>query len=295
MDATNPNGLIVTDPAFASASGISTEVVHNFKDFFEDPEILADALRDPAVHPSSAAYAAGYTYLRFLAKVAADADIFVGTDENKNQSIDFNSTDLVITNYEETNTINYNNPNFSIAQISSTFNDFMVIAGNDNTTLMVRDVRGKTISLTSTYGDVYAYMADESGEIDGKNFGDGSKYEILFGENNVDNVIRAGSGGSMLWGGVLGNDELIGGAGVDKFIYSLSGGNDKITDAQSQDEILLRDMTLEQISSAQFTDGGVNLSFTYGGSLEISGRPEKFVVESSNVTYTADYENKTWK
>ncbi len=266
--------------------------------FFQNSDTLVKALSYD--ESNSSCYSAGDAYLRFIAKAAADTNIFVGTDENKNQTINFDGNTTIITNYDESNTINYAT-NFVAAGLSDTFNDFIALSsteteeGTQANPLIIRDVRGKTISFANPDGGrAYAYMAEDAGEINGEDFGDGNQLNILFGADNVNNVIRAGNGGSQLWGGYLGDDELYGGAGVDRFIYDINGGNDTVHNAESQDIVLLRNVDLSQISSAQITDNGVNLSFTYGGSLNILGQPSTFQLEQSDVSYTADYQNKTW-
>ncbi len=239
------------------------------------------------------AYSAGDMLLRYMAKQASDTSIFVGDENSKNQTIDYNGGDMIITDYDESNTINYN-ANFQTAGLKSVcFNDLAINSG-DNKELTLRDVRGKLITFNANNGAAYAYMAENAGEIDGKDFNDGNNYEILFGMNNKDNVIRAGNGGAQLWGGYLGNDELFGGAGVDVFVYESVGGNDTVHDAENQDTVLIKDISLDQITSAQFTDNGVSISFTYGGTLNVEGQPTIFVLEKDNVSYIADYQNKSW-
>ena len=266
------------------------------REFFSNPDYLAQALSYE--EGSSSSYPAGDAYLRFLANMASETNIFVGTDENKNSTINFDRTNMIITNYDESNTINYD-ADF-VGAVLENYNDFLVAAnsnaedGNSLSALHIRDVRGKLISFTSQAGDAYAYMAENAGEVDGRNLGDGNKFEILFGANNADNVIRAGNGGSQLWGGYLGDDELYGGAGADTFIYDINGGNDTVHNAESQDTVLLRNVDLSQITSAQFTDNGLSISFTYGGSLNVEGQPTTFVLEDNDTSYTADYQNKSW-
>ena len=283
--------LVQGDDDFNSSR---TEQIRNF---FTSSDALTNALSYE--ESSGAAYPAGDMYLRFLAKTAESTNIFVGTDENKNQTINFDGNATIITNYDESNVINYDTA-FQAATISETFNDFVVIPsynfgeGLNSRILLIRDVRGKLMSFTSQSGDVYAYMADDSGEIDGRTFGDGNKVEILFGMNNKNNVLRAGNGGSYLWGGYLGNDELYGGAGEDGFIYDINGGNDTVYNAESQDTVFLRNVDLSQITSAQINDNGVNISFTYGGSLNVFGQPANFVIENDGAVYSVDYQNKTW-
>lgn len=261
--------------------------------FLVELEVLKDALSNFPSKDNVAYYPDGDIYLRYLAKNESEVNIFVGTDENKNQSINFDGNTTIITNYDESNTINYNT-DFSTAITSSTYNDFVAFNSNENAVL-IRDVRGKMMNFANDAGGkAYAYMADAAGEIDGRNFDDGNSFEVIFGANNEDNVIRAGNGGSYLWGGFLGNDELFGGGGVDTFVYDINGGNDTVHNAESQDTIRLRIVDLSQITSADILDNGVNLSFSYGGTLNIEGNPTNFVLENTGLTYTADYQNKTW-
>ncbi len=94
--------------------------------------------------------------------------------------------------------------------------------------MIVRDARGKLITLNTSTGTLYAYMSPTAGEVDGRNFNGGANYEIIFGANYADNTLRAGNGGSELWGGNRGNDTLFGGTGADSFNYYFDGGNDTI-------------------------------------------------------------------
>ena len=274
-------------------AGHTNAIDSTIKTFFENPDTLKNALSNSPNKNTVAYYPAGDIYLRYLAKNASEVNIFVGTDENKNQSINFDGNNTIITNYDESNTINYNT-DFSMATTVSNYNDFAALNRNENAVL-IRDVRGKMMNFANDAGGkAYAYMADAPGEVDGRNFDDGNSFEVIFGVNNKDNVIRAGNGGSYLWGGFLSNDELYGGAGVDKFVYDIKGGNDTVHDAESQDFVVLKNVDLTQITSAQILDNGVNLSFTYGGTLKVEGTPTNFVLENSGATYTADYQNKTW-
>ena len=162
----------------------------------------------------------------------------------------------------------------------------------------MRDARGKLITLNTTSGTNYAYMAADSGEVNGNNYGGGNNYEILFGANYENNVIRAGNAGSYLWGGKYGNDELYGGAGADTFAYRFEGGNDTVQNAETQDSVVFDDieLNLSQLTAAQINDNGVYLKFSDGGSLTVNGTASSFIVrtDSGNDTYRADYQNKTW-
>ena len=238
-------------------------------------------------------YPAGVMVLRFMAKQAEDTTIFVGDDSTKGQTINLTDNNSIITDYDESNLINYDATYRTAYVPPENADDFWVVT-KESKAMIFREARDKLISFSTIYGDAYAYMAKDSTEINGSNISDGNQYEILFGANYANNVIRAGNGGSLLWGGYLGDDELYGGSGADTFVYDIDGGNDTVHDAQEQDTILLRETSLDQITRADFTDNGVELSFTYGGTLTVEGQPKNFVLEDSEAVYTADYQNKSW-
>ena len=257
------------------------------KNFFEKPETLADALSDSPYYKDNVAYyPAGDMFLRYLAKQALDTNIYVLTDENQNDPIIFDGNNrTIITNYDSSKVINYQTDFLSANLYSQANNDFALI-NSSGKFLSVRDVRGEMINFQSDSGvKAYAYMADGSGEIDGRTFDDGNSFEVIFGANSADNVIRAGNGGSQLWGGYLGNDELYGGSGMDMFIYEISSGDDVIHDAESQDIVMLRGMDLSYITSAEILDNGVNFSFSHGGTLKVEGKPENFLLEDNGEVY----------
>ena len=80
-----------------------------------------------------------------------------------------------------------------------------------------------------------------------------SELELIGNEKN--NVIRAGSGDSTLWGG-LGNDKLYGGSGENIFVYD--GGKDQIFDCGAEDRIVL-DIALDDIKIS-----GKNVKLMFG-------------------------------
>ena len=275
-------------------AGYNNENSQMIKNLLEDPDMLNDALRDTPYNQNGAYYVAGYMFLRYLAKQALDKNIYVLTDENQNDSINFDgSNHTIITNYDSSKVINYGT-DFLSANVSGTYNDFLVL-NSSHEFLYMRDVRGEMMNFqVGSDGKAYAYMAEGAGEVDGRTFDDGNSFEVIFGANNADNVIRAGNGGSQLWGGYLGNDELYGGSERDMFTYEINSGNDTIHDAESQDIVILRSIDLSQITSAEILDNGVNFSVSYGGTLKVEGTPENFLLEDSDNIYSADYENKTW-
>ena len=264
-----------------------------------DSDTLSQGLTFLEGTGSKYAYPAGDMLMRFIAKQSLDVTSIVG-DTSQAQAFNYSTGDAVITNYTEADTVNYQR-NIADAWSSQTFNDLIVRenTGNadDYNILVMRDVRGKFMTFNTPTGNVYAYMAQNSTKLDGRNFGGGSNFEILFGSDYQNDIIRAGNAGSILWGGHQGNDELLGGAGQDTFNYWYDNGNDSVQNAESQDIIFLRSMSLDRISYAQINDGGVNLGFTDGGSLNISGTPSTFRLEDTDgnvTTYTANYQNKSW-
>ena len=269
--------------------------VEYIKSFVSDPSILEEALGLGQGTGTSNAYPAGTMFMRFLAKQSLDVTAMVG-DSSQAETFSYDTKSAVITNYEEDDTINFSKDvkNYSI---SDAFNDFQ-IESSDAGLLSVRDARGKLITLNTTSGTNYAYMAADSGEVNGNNYGGGNNYEILFGANYANNVIRAGNAGSYLWGGKYGNDELYGGSGADTFAYRFEGGNDTVQNAETQDSVVFDDieLNLSQLTAAQINDNGVYLKFSDGGSLTVNGTASSFIVrtDSGNDTYRADYQNKTW-
>ncbi len=271
----------------------NSESVDTIQSFVADPSILEAALGLGEGTGTPDAYPAGDMFMRFIAKQSLDLTSIVG-DSTQAQTFSYDTKSAVITNYTESDKINFNQ-NVGGYSISKTFDDFQV-EGTEQNKLIIRDARGKFMTFETPNGTAYAYMAANSTEVDGKNFGDGNNYEVIFGSNYENDIIRAGNGGSYLWGGLQGNDELFGGNGVDTFAYAYYGGNDTIQNAESQDNIRLNSITLDMISSAQINDNGVNLQFTDGGSLNISGQAGTFLLENEDTvtSYTADYQNKTW-
>ena len=267
-----------------------------------NPDTLADALSFAEGTGSTYAYPAGDMFLRYLAKQSLNVTPMIG-NSSQAQTFSYNTADGVVSGYKDGDVINYNMTEGAALRKSDTtrnINDFLLTEYTANfqssNYLIVRDARGKLITLNTSAGIQYAYMSPTAGEVDGRNFNGGANYQFIFGANYADNTLRAGNGGSELWGGNRGNDTLFGGTGADSFNYYFDGGNDTIYNAESQDGVFLGNMTLDKISAAQITDNGVNLTFTDGGTLNISGQAGYFVLENNDTftTYKADYQNKTW-
>ena len=153
-------------------------------------------------------------------------------------------------------------------------------------------------------GNVEVWLSDDSldyhGTIYDGNFAvldasqsDGSN--ILAG-NELSNVIIGGSGENSLWGGYGSeSDTLIGGAGQNTFFYGAGNGNDNVQNAHDGDIISLEDITLDQISDANITSGGVIFKFTDGGSLTVDGTADVTYQLADGSKYSANHEQMAWE
>ena len=152
-------------------------------------------------------------------------------------------------------------------------------------------------------GNIEVWLSDDSldyhGTIYDGNFAvldasqsDGSN--ILAG-NELSNVIIGGSGENSLWGGYGSeSDTLIGGAGQNTFFYGAGNGNDNVQNAHDGDIISLEDITLDQISDANITSGGVIFKFTDGGSLTVDGTADVTYQLADGSKYSANHTTHDW-
>ena len=113
--------------------------------------------------------------------------------------------------------------------------------------------------------------------------------------NDFNNTIIAGQGDSSLWGGSsTSNDLLIGGAGKNTFFYLQGNGRDTVQGVRDGDEIILDNLTLDQISEANITAGGVMINFIDGGSLTINGTADVTYQLADGSKYSADHQSLEW-
>ena len=193
----------------------------------------------------------------------------------------YNSGNDTVENYQNGDVVNFN-AEFTGIGISE--NNF-AINSNDGA-IIIRDAVDKIIDVAEGIGNVvaHAFMASSAMNIDARGL---EGLEVIIGGGN------GGSGGSSLWGGDGNfNDSIYGGAGQDEIFYTTGNGNDEIYNVDSEDIIDLLGVSLNQISGAVINDEGSYIKFTDGGTLNISGRAGKFILEGK--VYRADYENKRW-
>ncbi len=199
--------------------------------------------------------------------------------------------------YSSGNDVVANCDSWEKINFAATYTDWLVDRNNlilnaAEGSLRITRARDKMIEVADGDGKVLAHVCMQSteGTFDARDL---NEFVVAVGADNLTNQLIAGDGGSSLWGGA-GNisDDMYGGYGQDMFIYKYGEGRDKIFSANVEDIVNLNAVGLEQIAIAEITDGGANLTFIDGGSLNISGRVNTFYV--SGQVYHADYENKFW-
>lgn len=187
---------------------------------------------------------------------------------------------MTIANFSSEETINYQT-DFKGFSFNDT--DFMVHSSSG--TLDIQNARDKLINFATNGNTIaVAYLASGGGEINGEGF---SVPTIIIGGNDSENILRAGSAGSSLWGGSGGADTLIGGAGQDNFFFGKYSGIDVISNASSNDVVNLFDVSLSDIVSAN-TEGNVaSLNLNTGGTLHI--------ISNENLSPTIQLSDSSWK
>lgn len=281
IDTTDPNGYTESAPIYLDRT-IAHEITHavmaaNFDFFYQLPALftegiaelthgiddqrrayivdlasnsakLKSSLSTTATSGISAInYAAGYILLRYLAKQSAaerdpDVDVVYNADVDDEDESTYSAT---FSDDQKTLTVVGNFPDDVWLEGWST------ITGADN-----------------------AYENYDTVTIDARRMT--SARHVLAGNYN-DNVIRAGSAGSTLWGGSGGDDSLYGGDGRDVFWYNDSDGNDFIRNftsgtAATADVIVFADKsygTIERsMSTVKFAKDNATLTAIIGSSVD---------------------------
>ena len=110
----------------------------------------------------------------------------------------------------------------------------------------------------------------------------------------LDDKITASQGATSLWGGIGGNDVLIGAGTDNTYFYVKGNGNDEIRNAADGDIIDLGNITLDDISWASVMNSGVEIRFTDGGSLSLRNAADVTFKLGDGSSYKANYANRTW-
>lgn len=281
IDTTDPNGYTESAPIYLDRT-IAHEITHavmaaNIDFFYELPALFTEGIAEmthgiddqrrayiidlasnSAKLKSSLAttatsgisainYAAGYILMRYLAKQSAaerDPNVDVVYNADVDDGTETSTYSAFFSDDQKTLTITGNFPDDVWLEGWST------ITGADND-----------------------YENYDTVTIDARRM---TSKRILAGNYN-DNVIRAGSAGSTLWGGSGGNDTLYGGDGRDIFRYNDSDGNDYIRNftsgtASEADVIVFADGnygTIERsMSTVTFAKDNGTLTAIIGSSVD---------------------------
>ena len=267
-------------------NGQSTE---DIIDLATDSGRLTTALEFRAGTGTSDAYPAGYMFLRYLCHQSLPTQVSIGTT-GAPELFGYSGGEEIISGETTGSQINFGSDIFGTTATAAGDDLFVnTTAGN----LIVRDARGKVLNFANESGTVtaHSYLATEAGTIDGRIFGE---YEFIAGADNVNNELYAGDGGSKLWGGSYGNDNLIGGNGVDEFVAGVACGSDMIFSADSNDVINLAATTFDQITGSSVNANGVALSFGDGSSLTVAGEVNATFKLSDGSTFVANQSTGQW-
>lgn len=165
----------------------------------------------------------------------------------------YNKGNDIVANYQDREVIN-----FAASYTDFGFDDNNFFLNAMEGSLTIQNHKDKWIDIAGVDGNIiaHAYVANEGGVIDGRNF---NEVEVLVGGNNANDTIYAGNGGSSLWGGSGDNfDTIIGGSGGDVFWYGKNDGFDHVVNASENDLINLYDVNLSDVIDATWLDSGVS-------------------------------------
>ena len=188
-------------------------------------------LKNALVFDSYDSYAAGYMFLRYLAKQASQHYPTSGTVSKiaALQSKDVNASKYVsVENKLLTVKKNFANNMLDLADYASTVKNIDSSAVTKNV-MIISNQNANSISAGKGDDTIYGNTGNDT--ILG---GEGN--DLLYGDAGND-IINGGAGDDSLYGG-MGRDTLTGGDGVDIFVFGTNVGTDVITDyTVGQDKI----------------------------------------------------------
>ena len=159
---------------------------------------------------------------------------------------------------------------------------------------------GATVNVSSALTDKTAIWLDNRGDkwfsdnfavIDASN----STAEVTLAGDRKANTIYGGAGNASLWGGSgSAGDLLVGGTARNSFYYEQGNGADTISGANDGDVINLFDTSLENITNANITSGGVTLEFNNGGSIQVNSTAAVDYRLADGTTFNADHNTGKW-
>ena len=210
------------------------------------------------------------------AGTAADGDIYEWTPAESGSYLCNNGKDIihymdgcgddVIYGFASGDEIRWEMPGYSGVSLAQ--NGLAIHAPQGTITLA--NAKNQLITVTDAQGSpiAYAFLGDGIANLDGSGF---SCYEVITG-GGEDDTLRAGSGGSILWGGGASSDALVCGSGSDDIYYGLGDGSDTLYGATAADRVLLYDMRLADVAALSLDARGAVITTRSGGSLLLAGQ-----------------------
>ena len=210
------------------------------------------------------------------AGTAADGDIYEWTPAESGSYLCNNGKDIihymdgcgddVIYGFASGDEIRWEMPGYSGVSLAQ--NGLAIHAPQGTITLA--NAKNQLITVTDAQGSpiAYAFLGDGIANLDGSGF---SCYEVITG-GGEDDTLRAGSGGSILWGGGASSDALVCGSGSDDIYYGLDDGSDTLYGATAADRVLLYDMRLADVAALSLDARGAVITTRSGGSLLLAGQ-----------------------
>ncbi|MBR1396730.1 MAG: hypothetical protein IJ563_04265, partial [Selenomonadaceae bacterium] len=194
-----------------------------------------------------------------------------------------------------------------VLQINAWNNDYVVEVGDnfkyDDAVQFYLNKSGSATITADGAEDVAIYANGFDGKaydnITNINASSATGKATLVGADGVDNVIIGGSGNNSLWGGSYtdenaGDDTLIGSTGSNEFFYLKGNGNDVIQNIKSDDLINLLDITLEDITSMEITNSGINVKLNDGGSLQVNSNTDVTFQLADGNKWQSNHLNRNW-
>ena len=296
------NGIIKEGMPEFFTEGVA-ELVHGIDDYdgmytdtilnlATDSNYLASSLPFTEGTGTHEAYPAGYMFLRYLCRQSLNTQVAFGNGTTP-ELFGYTGGEEIISGLAAGSQINVD-ANIGLLGVSAD----SVRSGDMRVTtsagqLIIRDAQDKFVTVADFVGNPLerAYFSSVAGLVDGRGF---VEAEVLYGANFADNEIHAGDGGSQLWGGVYGNDQLFGGAGVDVFVAGNGCGSDTIHEANAGDTVNLSTTALSQLVAATITADGVFIQTSDGSQVAVVGNVGSAFRFADGEIFAADQTSGQW-
>ena len=168
--------------------------------------------------------------------------------------------------------------------------DFYVATGSNAKLTVGKDIETNAVMWLGDPDKNGSYFVGDIKTLDANK----SVVNVELAGNDLDNKIIAGSGDASLWCGDNGDDLLIGGFAHNMFFYCNGNGHDTIQGINDGDDVILADVSLDQIISANITADGVSFKFADGGSLKVHGKSDVTYQLADGSKYSANHKQLEW-